>query len=161
MHELAAPPIEQQDLATNVFSRVTSLDFLLVPGTTEAKRHLIFAGDDAGCVQGNSRMLTRTIVSAALLLTASTFALAQQGGQGSQSGASSNDFQNQCWDQATNQVRNQKPGSMSSGSAGSGTGSAGTSGSGSASGTTGAGGATGGATGSGSTATRPAGMLNC
>jgi len=108
------------------------------------------------------------ILSAAALLVGSyNFASAQSTpGTSGQSGAGSS--QSQCWDAATNQVR-QKSAATGSGSSGTGAGgpsgsSAGASGStATGSGTPGTTGSGGGAatSGSGNAASRPAGMQNC
>src|SRR3954469_4236882 len=97
-------------------------------------------------------MIARTVLAATLLI--STAALAQQSQAPSQSPSASSI---QCWDTATNQVRDRSSGSQTAGGmsgAGTTTGSgASTAGTPSTSGTT-----SGNAAGSSSTANRPAGM---
>jgi hypothetical protein len=105
-------------------------------------------------------MIGKTIFACTLLI--STAALAQ--GQNPSQPGGNNNLQNQCWDAASNQVRNRTANNQPGGSGGAGGGST-VGGAGSGSGTAGSGGSGGAAGGgsgtAGSTASRPAGMPNC
>jgi hypothetical protein len=106
-------------------------------------------------------MIGKTIFACTLLI--STAALAQ--GQNPSQPGGNNNLQNQCWDAASNQVRNRMANNQPGGSGGAGAGGGSTvggAGSGSGSAGSGSGGAAGGGSGTaGSTASRPAGMPNC